>query len=758
MGVVVSWPVVATVAFGLIASVMAMYGRQSLPYAIGQRVNEPVRAKVAFSVPDPAKTNSQREAARSNTANHFRLNVDHIERIVRAVDNYYHAVKSAETYEQFEELVQPGWPPTDQNTFERIRNCSDAAFTDALHALEDALRRTYVVDDLGKIPRVPPSRADHVLVHVDPEAEPERVERTDLITLTSPRFLNDRAVSLGLLFRGDMREPIRALLQTLIKQGPTIVYDSEQTNAAVQAAADAIPEAAIAFQPGQQFITPRGPGDEALLTPREFELLKEHQRACDAFLRSGTDEARAARHAERMQRVGTATLIAFLTIALFVYAGQHEPRVLQNRLRTVAFGGLLLAMLASALALDARWSSEFPEVVLAPCILTGGILAIVYPRRFAMGTICIGGVMAALILRRDMVFAVGLLTALVVNGFQLNDIRTRSKIVVAGLITGVAVGVANFAGALVNQEAIEFAWSHALRTLATASGTVLLFWSVLPFLERALGVATPLTLLEWSESRQPLLQKLANEAPGTHQHSLTLAKLADAACNAIGADGLLASVGALYHDIGKIPKAQYFVENQQAMMNRHQNLAPTMSLLIIVAHVKDGVEMAREYKLPRALHPFIQEHHGTTVVKYFHHVAAEKQPEIASGRHDREVSESEFRYPGPKPRTRESAVLMMCDGVEGAVRSLKEPTPGRIESVVHQIIMDRLLDGQFDDCDITLSDVRRAEDALVKTLRSLYHGRVSYPGAKKDKESKAGAEVERTASGERADRVRKSAG
>ncbi len=747
----------ATVTFGLIASVLAMYGRQSLPYSIGQRVNEPVRAKVAFRVPDPAKTNSQREAARSNTPSRFRLNVEHIDRIVQAVGNYYNAVKSAQSYEQFSELVQPGWPATDQVTFERLRQFSEETFSDALNRLEDALGRAYIVDDLGKIPRVPPSRADHVLVAADPDRPPERVDRTDLITLTSPRLLEDRAVSLGLLFPSEVREPIRTLLRVLIKQGPTILYDAEATNSAVQLAADEIAEAYITFQSGQQFITPRGPGDEALLTPREFELLREHGRAYQDFLGSGTDEARAALHAERLQRVGTATFIAFLTIALFVYAGQHEPRVLQNRMRTAAFGGLLLAMLASVLALNARWSSEFPEAVLGPCILAGGILAIVYPRRFAMGTICIGGVMAALILRRDMVFAVGLLTALVVNGFQLNDIRTRSKIVVAGVITGVAVGIANFAGALVNQEAIEFAWNHALRASATSCGTVLLFWSVLPFLEKGLGVATPLTLLEWSESRQPLLQKLANEAPGTHQHSLVLAKLADAACNAIGADGLLASVGALYHDIGKISKPQYFAENQQAMMNRHQNLAPTMSLLIIVAHVKDGVELAKEYKLPRVLHQFIQEHHGTTVVKYFHHVAAEKQPEIASGRHDREVSESEFRYPGPRPRTRESAVLMMCDGVEGAVRALKEPTPGRIESVVHQIIMDRLLDGQFDDCDITLSDVRRAEDALVKTLRSLYHGRVSYPGARKDKEPKSGTEAERTASGERADRVRKSA-
>jgi len=254
---------------------------------------------------------------------------------------------------------------------------------------------------------------------------------------------------------------------------------------------------------------------------------------------------------------------------------------------------------------------------------------------------------------------------------------------------------------------------------------------VLPFIERAFSIATALTLLEWRDSRNPLLQLLAQEAPGTYNHSLVLSNLAESACEAIGANGLLTQVGALFHDIGKVHKAEYFAENQEGRINRHDNLAPTMSLLIILAHVKDGMEMAKEYKLPRVLHHFIEEHHGTTVVRYFHHAASEKQPRIASGKHDREVPEAEFRYAGPKPSSRESAVLMLCDAVEGAVRSLPDPTPGRIESIVHQIVTDRLNDGQFDHCDITLRQIRQVEDSLVKSLCSIYHGRVAYPKATK---------------------------
>jgi putative nucleotidyltransferase with HDIG domain len=189
----------------------------------------------------------------------------------------------------------------------------------------------------------------------------------------------------------------------------------------------------------------------------------------------------------------------------------------------------------------------------------------------------------------------------------------------------------------------------------------------------------------------------------------------------------------LYHDIGKLQKSDYFVENQEARMNRHDRLSPTMSLLIIFGHVKDGIEMARAYGVPRILHQFIAEHHGTTVVKYFHHAASEAAAKNV-GKHDRTVAESEFRYPGPKPRSKESAILMVCDTCEGAVRALSEPTPGRIEAVVHQMMMERLNDGQFDDCDITLKDLKLVEESVVKNLCALHHGRIKYPKAQRSEE------------------------
>ena len=753
---VVSWPVLVTVVFAAGASLIALYGDVSLPYSIGQRIDQPVSARVSFSVPDPAATAANKENARALTPSHYILNSAHLSRIEHELTSFHRAVLEAESYETFVAQTQEDWA-LDEQSFTALRALGGVdrpgGFEAAVKKLGERLRHEYIAEDLAKEPRTPASRAEVIVVHQEgepgaaPDSQAGRLcHRGEVTSIDSDLQLEGRASSLALGFPPGTREPVHKLLRALLGKTPTIRFSTELTLADIQRNAEAVPQARIAFDQGQYILTPRLGAEDSGLKPSEYELLEAEQQAYLAFLKSGTVDAEAALRRERLQSAGIVTLVAFLSIGLFVYVAHHQRRILENHTRTVAFVVLVLATLAAAALVGGKWSADVPELVLGPCLFAGSVMAIVYPRRFAVGAMCMVGMVVALTLRWNLVFALTLLTGVAVNGFQLHDIRSRPKIITAGIIAGIAVALASFAGWMVSQEGPQFALRHAMWALASATGAAFVVSGALPFIEKAFGIATPLTLLEWSESRCPLLQLLANEAPGTHQHSLAVSRLVDAACRVIGADGQLASVGALYHDIGKIPKAEYFVENQQAPINRHENLAPTMSLLIIVAHVKDGVEMAREYKLPRVLLQFIEEHHGTTVVRYFHHVASEKQPAIASGKHDREVPEAEFRYTGPKPRTRESAVLMLSDGVEGAVRSLKEPTPGRIESVVHQIVMDRLNDGQFDDCDITLGEIHRAEESLVKTLCSLYHGRVAYPESKKTEGKKPEAEVGKAAS------------
>jgi hypothetical protein len=234
-----------------------------------------------------------------------------------------------------------------------------------------------------------------------------------------------------------------------------------------------------------------------------------------------------------------------------------------------------------------------------------------------------------------------------------------------------------------------------------------------------------MTLLELADASQPLLRRLALEAPGTYNHSLQVATLSEAAAEAIGANGLLCRVGSYYHDIRKIKKPDYFIENQSRGESRHLNLSPTLSRQIIFSHVKDGIEIAKQENLPTSILPIIQQHHGTTLVEYFYHQAMAQNDQQANP--GPKLSETEFRYPGPKPRSKEAASVMLSDAVESTARSMAEPTPSRIETLVHELAMKRLHDGQFDEVDLTLKDLALMEASLVKTLTGIYHGRVAYP-------------------------------
>ena len=252
----------------------------------------------------------------------------------------------------------------------------------------------------------------------------------------------------------------------------------------------------------------------------------------------------------------------------------------------------------------------------------------------------------------------------------------------------------------------------------------LLMTSLLPFVERLFDVQTEISLLELADVAHPLLQELVRRAPGTYNHSINVASIAEAATDAIGANGLLVRVGAYFHDIGKMLKPGYFIENQGENSNRHEALMPAMSTLIIIAHVKDGADLARQHHLPQSMIDFILQHHGTTLVEFFYDRASQlsqRDPDRGT------VDEGSYRYPGPKPQTKEAAVLMVADAVESAARTLVDPTPARIENLVHSIALKRLLDGQFDECCLTLQELRTVEESLIKSLAAVYHGRIKYP-------------------------------
>lgn len=242
---------------------------------------------------------------------------------------------------------------------------------------------------------------------------------------------------------------------------------------------------------------------------------------------------------------------------------------------------------------------------------------------------------------------------------------------------------------------------------------------LLPYLETAFGVVTHMGLLELANPNHPLLRRMLIEAPGTYHHSLVVGNLAESAAEEVGADPLVCRVGAYYHDVGKMKRPLFFVENQLGGDNPHDRIAPSLSYLIITSHVSDGLTMLREHKLPEPVLAICAEHHGTTLVSYFYNRAQKE---------DRQPPEADrYRYPGPKPHSKEAAIVMMCDAVEASVRAMPRPTPPRIEALIRKLMRDRLQDGQFDECDITMRDLDKMVDAFMRTLRGMYHERIEYP-------------------------------
>jgi hypothetical protein len=723
-----SWPVLTSALFVAAAIATALLGNVGVEYAIGQRIELPIYAKIDFQVPDKKQTDSAREAARAKTPSYYRLNPQAItaDRVRADLMRLYQAAADAETFEEYTAAVEPLKWPADRAAYEALRKLVDlpegagrqrfAEWVDAL-----PLQQQYVVVGLFREPREPASATNYIMLEVPKQGKPEtvRVPHAELVQQGSEKALRGAASDVAERFpQYPLQSTVEAIVLLAFRDQPTIVFNQERTREEMRAAGEAVPEVMVTYKKGEPFIHP------GVLGSDDYARLQAHHHAYTEFLGRDVPEAEALRRERLLQRVGLAALVAILAIGLMAYVGTHQPRIFEVRTRTLAFLAVVLGTLVAARTLVTNWP-DVPELALFPCLFVAMVLGIAYPRRFATGAMCITAVMTAVLMRAELVLLITLCTGVAVAVFQLDDIRTRTKLINCGAITAASIFVASAAGLMMQGQPLGYIWIHSGSAAASAILAAFFTSGLLPFIERTFRIATSLTLLEWRDPTKPLLQLLAREAPGTYNHSLVLGTLAEAACERIGANGLLAQVGALYHDIGKIHKADYFTENQVGSTSRHQNLAPTMSLLIILGHVKDGIEMAKEYKLPRVLHQFIEEHHGTTVVRYFHHMASEKR--VALGRHDREVPEAEFRYSGPKPRSKESAVLMLCDGVEGAVRSLHEPTVGRIESVVHQIVMDRLNDGQFDNCDITMREIRLVEESLVKSLCSLYHGRVAYP-------------------------------
>ena len=411
--------------------------------------------------------------------------------------------------------------------------------------------------------------------------------------------------------------------------------------------------------------------------------------------------------------VGVVLLVLSILGVLFGYLLKYRSDLLTKR-----YLGVLAVILVSV-ATVCKLLLEV-SLFLAPVAVASVLVTTLMDRRLGLIVTMVLAVFVGVMANSLPICAVSMLTG-AVGVLALSRVDSRSQLISATLL----VGLAN----LVLVLAFELMDGTATKGLLEAAGFGLLngFLSgwvavgAIPMFEQFSGITTHFRLLDLSHMNEPLLRRLTLEAPGTYQHSMMVANLSEQAARAIGADSLLCRVGAYYHDIGKMKRPRFFIENQMGLENPHDKLAPSLSTRIIHSHVKDGIEMARQAGLPDVLVDFITQHHGTSLVGYFYHQAKARSSEP--------VFEEDFRYPGPRPQSRETAILLLCDGLEAAARTLSHPTPEKLNELVEKMVKHNLDDGQLDDSGLSLKDIKIVKETLSRALGGIYHSRIEYPDA-----------------------------
>jgi putative nucleotidyltransferase with HDIG domain len=449
--------------------------------------------------------------------------------------------------------------------------------------------------------------------------------------------------------------------------------------------------------------------DQQLLLLQEEHRAYQQSLSVQDFLRRGAAEL---------------MVMGLLASLVVLYVIRFQAALAQSLAKTSA-----VCLLASVSLVLALVLSQSPwHATLVPLTVTALVLTMAYNPQFALLMVLSLSLATTVSLGQDLNHLLVQMGGLATAVLMLKNIRTRTRLVEVGMGAGLAYFLMTGATDLLAGQTARFILLNACRHFACGALAGFLVSGGLPLVERGFNIVTDVRLLELADGSHPLVQELLLRAPGTYTHSVTVGTLAEAAAEAIGANPLLARVGSYFHDVGKMLKPQYFIENQTGE-NRHDELEPALSTLIIIGHVKDGLALAKQYRLPGPILDVIAQHHGTTLVEYFYREAVRQQTECGQDAPLNQL-EAAFRYPGPKPHNRENAIVMLADAVESSSRALSDPTPGSLGKLVHDLLMKRLLDGQFEESGLTLSELHVVEQSLSKGLIALFHGRIKYPEVK----------------------------
>ncbi len=613
------------------------------------------------------------------------------------------------------------------NTLSRQRR--GEVFNEALRVLADLYRQGVYDREHGEI-----RAATGSLSFFNIEDESGTIGEVGV--LSEEQALSDLKINLSAI---DVPRDAFVALFRIMRAGlqPNLTFDQARTDALVQEAMARVEPRVVRVRQGETIIEPN-----SRVSERQFEQLQAYREEM-------------AQHESGMGFDSLLYERSFLAVAA-VFAGllvlQIQRRDLDSVTRVLVLAGLVVVFNLTLVRLlltlgEGRLAQEAPGLVMvlpwfAPVALGPIVIAILLGT--PAGAIAAGFVAVFCALMQDNSLAVLLvsLLAALAGVYACRGVQVRARVVRAGVISGGVMALCSIFMALRdNPESLVILLEQMGAAVITGFLTGTAVVGLLPILENLFRHTTDITLLELTDFNHPLLRKMQLAAPGSYHHSLMVANLAENAAATIGANPLVCRVAALYHDIGKLIKPEYFIENQREV-NPHLERNPSMSALIIKAHVKEGVILARQYRLPRVIIDVIRQHHGTTLIQYFYYMALQRQQDInatttappgACKVELDEVSENTYRYEGPKPQFIESAIVMLADSMEAASRSLKKVTPQSIEDFVQRIVQGRIDDGQLDEVPITLEQIALVRESFRFTLLNMLHSRIEYPKAEKEK-------------------------
>lgn len=422
---------------------------------------------------------------------------------------------------------------------------------------------------------------------------------------------------------------------------------------------------------------------------------------------------------EAQRLLGVALLVLGILILSGLYLYDFRPLLFRTPSKLLLLGVifLVITVMAKVFHLLSVLHAGFWGFLI-PVAAVGMVVTVLFDSHLAVMLVISSSVMVAFLTDGNFGHTAAALLGGLIAVFTSARLRERSELPRAGLLTGLGLGFFSVTVGLITRS-IPTALIDGSVGFTNGIFSAMLALGSLPFIERHFGIVTSMRLLELSNPNQPLLRDLMIRAPGTYNHSIMVGNLAEAAAEAIGADTLLVRVGAYYHDIGKMKRPTFFIENQRAT-NRHQAINPQLSCLVITSHVKEGLDLARKSGLPPEITDLIDQHHGKGIVSYFYHQAKKKGSQ-------EKVCEETFRYNGRKPRSREAVVLMLADAAEAAAKRVHNPSQARFEQLVNKLIEDRMNDGQLSESEITLAELKKVGQSFTQTLTGVYHPRVDYP-------------------------------